>query len=209
MPASTTAWDPFLEEVLGHRTKHYGWLLSLSYLEYIGYRKMIKSLGYEHLNKGSFHHLSDEIQHSFMLRELAQKSFHQEWQSGFSLDSIHQISEEYFQNLDHEVHHKVLAVDPQENPVLCYMLTSYVIEKRAMKVYPAYLAKSSEAPVKYTLQKIIRDESEHLTYLEGKISLVPSFSSKDLEDLLEAEEKLFQQYLAKMAMQLDQMAQSN
>jgi rubrerythrin len=232
MKMPPTNWDLFLEDVLGNRAKHYGWLRSLSYLEYIGYRKMIKSLGYEHLNKGAYRHLSDEIQHSFMLRELAQKYFEQDLQALFPLNLIQKISEEYFQQLDCEVSRRVIEMKSgrdvptatslpgnfngvietnpvgrlSPSPVLCYMLTSYVIEKRAMKVYPSYLSKATEAPVKYTMQKIIRDESEHLTYLEGKMSMVSSMTFQDLHDLIETEENLFQQYLGRMTQELDQIA---
>ena len=66
-------WKALLDQVISVPAKHYLWLRSLSYLEYIGYRKMVKALGYDEVNRGVFRHLSDEIRHSYMLRELAEK----------------------------------------------------------------------------------------------------------------------------------------
>lgn len=190
-------WQAFLDEVTSSESKHYLWLRSLSYLEYIGYRKMVKALGYDNVNRGVFHHLTDEIQHSYMLRELAEKNYGKGKPETFS-EEYQDIAESYFQKIDAEIDSWVQRSHGTENPLYCYLLTSFIVEKRAMNVYPHYFSKVSEAPCKVIIQKIIKDESEHLSYLEGKMALVPGFDDKQAEALLNYESDCFAEYLRQM-----------
>jgi len=193
--SSPIVWKQFLEEVTSSDAKHYQWLRSLSYLEFIGYRKMVKSLGYQGVRKGVYHHLSDEINHSFMLQELAEKGFCSD-REGKSFDSeLMGIAEAYFQDLDSGVKDWISKVKGEQNPYLCYMLVSYIIEKRAMKVYPQYYSFLKEAPLKYVLQKIIKDEKEHLSYLEDQLELREELSSFANSNLWDFEETLFSRFL--------------
>lgn len=190
-------WQSFLDEVTATESKHYLWLRSLSYLEYIGYRKMVKALGYDNVNKGVYHHLTDEIQHSYMLRELAEKNFGRQKGESFSQE-YQDIAEDYFQKIDGEIDAWVQRANGAENPLYCYLLTSFIVEKRAMSVYPHYYSRLSEAPSKIIIQKIIKDESEHLSYLEGKMPLVPGFSEGEADALLAFESECFSEYLRRM-----------
>ncbi len=191
-------WVSFLTEVTSSPAKHYVWLRSLSYLEYIGYRKMVKALDYHQVQKGVFHHLTDEIQHSFMLKELAEKGFlHEDHLPPFS-EEFKNIAEAYFQDIDGEVQEWVTEKTGKKNSLLCYMLVSFLIEKRAMKVYPPYLYYLKEIPPKYIIQKIIKDESEHLSYLEDKIQTLPEYSIFKESLLEDFEETCFTRYLVEM-----------
>ena len=191
------AWNSFLDEVTSSESKHYLWLRSLSYLEYIGYRKMVKALGYDNVNKGVYHHLTDEIQHSFMLRELAEKGFGRQKAESFS-EVYQEVAEDYFQKIDGRIHDWVQGACGEENPLYCYLLTSFIIEKRAMSVYPHYYHRLEDAPSKMIIQKIIKDESEHLSYLEGKMSQVPGLDQTQAEGLLKFEADCFSDYLRRM-----------
>ncbi len=185
----------FLEDVIPSEGKHYLWLRSLSYLEYIGYRKMVKSLGYEKVNRGVFHHLTDEIQHSYMLRELAdRKMAGLNGEPNFTEDH-QELAENYFQDIDGFVEDWVLRMTQVKNPYLCYLLVSYVVEKRAMQVYPQYFHQLGERAFKYTIQKIIQDEAEHLGYLEGKLREFPSLGEANLSELFDFEEARFVEFL--------------
>ncbi len=189
----------FLEEVTSSDPKHYLWLRSLGYLEYIGYRKMVKSLGFEEVNKGVFHHLTDEIQHSFILKELAVKRFGYLFPDDSFSESFQSIAEDYFQAVDGFILDRVLETLSEENSLLCYTLVSLIIEKRAMKVYPQYFNRLKDPSCKYLIQKIIKDESEHLAYLEFQIPALPKIASIDIPSIGEFEEARFQQYLERFS----------
>jgi rubrerythrin len=190
--------NSFLTDVLSAGPRHYHWLKSLSYLEYIGYRKMVKAVPYSEVNHGVYHHLNDEIQHSFMLRELAEKSLGENSLTPETLKAMTQIAEDYFQGIDAKAHRDVIKVLGTENHYLCYLGVSYAVEKRAMKVYPHYFSKLGDPSLKHVLQKIIKDESEHLSYLEGIINRFPPIDFLRDTSFLKAEEEHFHFYLEAM-----------
>lgn len=190
--------DLFLEEVFSSQHKHYLWLKSLSYLEYIGYRKMVKSLSYNEMGKDTFQHLSDEIQHSFMLRRLADDYRGDRPRDPTELEKIPSIAENYFQTLDSKIGEWTTDLSGSENHQLSYLWTSYIIEKRAMKVYPYYFSRLESSPLKTTLQKIIKDESEHLSYLENYIQKLSKKYLSSSTDLFVIEENYFSNYLEEM-----------
>jgi rubrerythrin len=194
----SNSFSPFLTEILSAPSRHYHWLKSLSYLEYIGYRKMVKAVPYSEVNQGVYHHLNDEIQHSFMLRELAEKSLGENSLTSEALKAMTQIAEDYFQGIDARAHRDVVEVLGTENPYLCYLGVSYAVEKRAMKVYPHYFSKLSQPSLKHVVQKIIKDESEHLSYLEGIINRFPPIEFLRDTSFLKAEEEHFNRYLEAM-----------
>ncbi len=196
--SSSNSWSFFLEEILASETKHYLWLRALSYLEYIGYRKMVKAVPYTEVGQGVYHHLTDEIQHSFMLKEFAEKNFENQRLTEKKFEGLKNVAEEYFQAVDSKMDETVASSCGNKDPYLCYMGVSYLIEKRAMKIYPSYFAKLTESPLKKVIQKIIKDESEHLAYLEDLIHRVPEASLLQNPSLLEDEEKCFGKFLEKM-----------
>ncbi len=197
MDYEKTNWSRFLDQITQNPSQHHLWLRSLSYLEYIGYRKMVKSVPYTQVNTGVYHHLSDEIQHSFMLREIADKQFGNTVAME-KVTSLVEIAEHYFQGLDSQIDDWIQSKLGQKDPYASYVWVSYTIEKRAMKVYPQYLAKLSEAPIKIAIQKIIKDEAEHLSYLEEILEKLPESISLKNAPVLEIEGKCFENFIERM-----------
>ncbi len=196
--STSSSLTPFLDDIFSSAPRHYHWLKSLSYLEFIGYRKMVKAVPFSEVNHGVYHHLSDEIQHSFMFRELAEKISEGSSLSPESLSSITRIAEAYFQTVDEKTDQIVRETLGVENPYLCYLGVSYLVEKRAMKVYPSYFGKASNSSLKHVVQKVIKDESEHLAYLEGYINRFPGTGFLKDNLLFEVEEECFGRYLEGM-----------
>jgi len=201
--SATSPIQPFLEDVFASPGRQFHWLKSLSYLEFIGYRKMVKAVPYAEVNHGVYHHLSDEIQHSFMLKELAEKISEGRTLSPEALESITRIAEDYFQTIDEKTDRTVRESLGIENSYLCYLGVSYLVEKRAMKVYPSYFSKAASSSLKHVIQKIIKDESEHLTYLESYINRFPAAGFLKDNQLFEVEEECFGRYLEAMKKHFD------
>ncbi len=193
--ATRISWNRFLSEYLNTELSHYLWLRALSYLEYVGYRKMVKALQYQEVNREVYHHLSDEIRHSYLLKELAEKSFEGRYFHVPLEPSFIHCAESYFQDIDREVDLWVENLGQGERPYLCYLLVSYLIEKRAMVVYPQYYAQAPENTFKLILQKIIKDEREHLNYLEEHLAKLPESKAFQSSPIWPFEEARFETFL--------------
>lgn len=196
---SPIPWSRFLTEVLDRDLTHYLWLRSLSYLEYIGYRKMVKALQYQEVSRGVYHHLSDEIQHSYLLKELAEKSFEGKFFHVPLEEAFIRCAESYFHDIDDAVHRWVEELGQGERPFLCYLLVSYLIEKRAMIVYPQYYSQAPENTFKLILQKIIRDERAHLNYLEDHLAKLPEAETFESCSVWPYETERFEKFLGDFA----------
>ena len=62
-----------LEKVTSEKALHSRWLNTLSYLEYIGTRKILKSLPAHIFGKVFLEHVNEEARHSLFFKNLAQK----------------------------------------------------------------------------------------------------------------------------------------
>jgi long-chain fatty aldehyde decarbonylase len=150
------------------------------------------------MNQGVYHHLTDEIRHSYMLKELAEKAFDGKFQHVRFESDLVGLAESYFHDVDEAVHQWVLRSSGEERPYLCYLLTSYLIEKRAMTVYPSYFSHIQEAGAKVIIQKIIKDERDHLGYLENHLATLPEKPAFDQSHLWQYELARFQEYLGQI-----------
>lgn len=64
-----------------------------------------------------------------------------------------------------------------------------------MQVYPQYHRCLQDSASKAVIQKIIRDETEHLTYLEESLERIPNQYSFHQSHLLDFEGKSFERLL--------------
>ena len=192
-------WNHFLTSVLGQASNHYLWLQSLSYLEYIGYRKMVKALGYDQLMSQSVQtHLSDEIEHSLLFKNQLKQLFSKDTQLKLgAVQKLQSIAENYFQSLDSAVE-ECVQKKYGDVPFLSYLETSLIIEKRAMQVYPSYQAQLAESSLKQTVLKVIRDEADHLKNLDRTLHQYPLLNQSQSQ-LTEIESQLFNHFLLEMS----------
>jgi hypothetical protein len=59
----------------------------------------------------------------------------------------------------------------------CYLLTTYVIEKRAEELYPLYESLLQAAGCSFSLEEIIREETQHLKLIARLMSHVPGLEA--------------------------------
>ncbi len=186
-----------LHNVVATEYTHKVWLYCLSYLEFIGYRKIVKALPYEVVKGQVVHHLSDEIQHSFMFKQLANKVFQNQEVSEEVHEQLQKISEAYFQSLDQGIKDYLQNLDGKYDPYRSYAYVTYIIEKRAMKTYPLYLnflETQEEASLKIVVQKIIRDEADHLKYIQELINEFAKIPGLVESDMMAIEDRCFHQF---------------
>ena len=179
-----------LEEITSRPILHGRWLNTLSFLEYIGTRKILKSLPANILDETLLSHISEEAFHSLFFKKLIRKvtlkncSFREE-----ELLAPKE-SERYFQNLDTKS-----GDISNANGMLNYLYTTWIIETRAVAVYSLYnqILKAKQFP--FTLNPILKDEEKHLTQVKYSIEGMDLHHQTHFQELMEFEEGEFTLFL--------------
>lgn len=176
--------ESFLESIIKNNHQHACWLNSLAYLEYRGFRKIIRSQRTSEISVDTLKHIQEEVRHSLILKNLAIKVGGEDFSSFTDKTMLSGTDfKNYFYNLD-------LAVS-ELNLENNYHAVTIAIEERALEVYQLYerLLRKNEAGI--SIQTIINDEEGHLKYFSDKLA------NSQLKII---EEKCFQDLLASIAL---------
>lgn len=188
-------FDELIPQIVQDEYTHYRFLSALSYLEHIGSRKIMKAIPYEELNPEIVHHMSEEVQHSLMLKQVAEREFDDCKLGQRDKNKIYQICENYFQRLDQGIKDHIQSLSGSYSPMQSYLWVSHIIEIRAMKVYPRYVEALSDGPLKSVIQKITKDEVEHLHMMKRIIQTLPKVPGLVESDMIALESQLFTEFL--------------
>ena len=126
-----------LEKIMEKERTHGLWLNTLSFLEYIGCRKIIKSQHAKHMNFFLLSHTVEEARHSYFFRDLARQNNLEDeasFQEAYLLGG--KGGEKYFQKLDRGIE-DTLGASPSKE-FLNYSYTTLAVELRALDVYTIY-----------------------------------------------------------------------
>lgn len=190
-------------EIIGNRELHAKFLNTLSHLEYVGVRKMLKARNAEALDLEGLQHILEEAVHAVRLKKFAHSIAPQavaSYREECTLEGP--AAERYFQAVDRSVHQHLSSgtlvgfnssgANMQE---AAYLLTSAAIEVRARCLYPAYQAALQQAGSKISVASILKDEEGHLQQMSLRLPhSVPQWRSL-LEQILSAEELAFHHLL--------------
>jgi len=181
----TKSWQVTLANLIDYPEMHARFLNTLSLLEYIGARKIMKSQHESYINATVLAHMSEELRHAQTLKRLASKV------GGFTVQSYDERAllagreaREYFQVIDS----KAQEVLQGQNQWANYLLTTLVVEERAGEFYSLYDYLLKPLGLDGPLKTIVREEEEHLaevTYMLGK----QAGCGEDLINIVRAEEK--------------------
>lgn len=129
------------------------WIDLLSQLEYVGCRKIVKSIGFELVSLEILRHVSEESSHAYLLKAVVEEGGLRDrsWRDG----RFASAGWRYFQELDR----RVSAIPGSEG--LCYPGVSWAIERRVLIVYPAYLKATRNESLKKALRRILAQEERH------------------------------------------------
>ena len=167
-----------LERVITQDSLHARWLNTLSYLEYIGTRKILKSLPSAILNKAFLEHIQEESRHSLFFKALAEKISGTE--KGYKEHELIAgiAAKNYFKQVDH-----YSVKFSFSNPLVSYLYTTYVVEQRALAVYSFYqdLLKKSKKP--FSIQAVLNDEKEHLDFVIQRLKGMDPLWQKNLDEI--------------------------
>jgi hypothetical protein len=173
---------------------HARFLNSLSRLEYVGVRKMLKARRAEDIDLDGLQHMLEEAVHATRLKKLARSVAPRDvsvetFAAEHTLEG--EAAESYFQAVDRAAAGAIGAADGEA----CYALTSAAIEIRARCLYPAYQELLSAAGSSVSVTSISNDEEEHLREMERLLpERLPQWRAQ-LAEVMLAEAVAFDQLL--------------
>lgn len=177
------AFHRFLEQLVAHPDVELEWIDLLSQLEYVGCRKIVKSVGFESVSLEVLRHVSEEASHAFLLKSVVEEGGLRDrsWREG----RFAEAGWRYFQGLDQ----RISALPGSEG--LRYPGVSWAIERRVLVVYPAYLEVTRNEGLRKALRRILVQEERHGSQF-GQFSFPPGY----LAQAAQIEEALWPEFLA-------------
>ena len=179
-----------LEYIIEHPGLHARWLNTLSYLEHVGSRKILKTQSSDTTDENTLRHAAEEARHAYQFKKMIEKlgSNIQDYSSekmlcGFSANR-------YFQSLDSIVKKKIYK--DKKSSRICYLYVTALVEERAGSLYPLYqkVLKKMNSPV--DLSNIIKEEERHLEEMYNGINEIDTGL---MQEFRREENKLFNRYL--------------
>ena len=175
-----------LEQITQDKALHARWLNTLSYLEYVGARKIIKAIPSNRISEAFLEHISEETRHSLFFKKLSQKLSGKN--PGFQTFEIlaSDSVRSYFQKVDHKA-----AEFSGSQPCLNYLYTSFAVEKRALIVYSLYNKILLQKRFPFNLNGILKEEDRHLDFVQEALEREDPLWEKNSEDLRDFEHQQY------------------
>jgi hypothetical protein len=190
-----------LRQIVARPLLHARWLNTLSRLEYVGVRKMLKVRRSDALDLSGLRHVLEEAAHATRLKKAAVSLASDEGLVA-TFSEAHTLcgdaAERYFQSLDCSAASQ-LALRGVDNAEACYWLTSAAIEIRARSFYPAYQAVLDETGSSVSVLSIIGDEQEHLAQMASELPKYVNPWREALTHVMCTEEREFTAYLEQVS----------
>jgi hypothetical protein len=179
---------------------HAKWLNTFSYLEYIGFRKIVKSQKAEALSLGILSHALEEGRHAFFLKKLATKLGGPSFE--FYLDETLLCQDEadaYFQNLDHQCEASFEGHPEAERQSLTYLYVTWLIECRAIEVYGLYKEAVAQTEIGAKLDGLLTEEATHLADVKAALAAKDKSFATRSKDLQMLEASLYSRFFKVLA----------
>jgi hypothetical protein len=190
MPHTLTS---LIQTIVSRQDLHARWLNTFSYLEYIGFRKIVKSQEADGLSAETLSHAVEEGRHALRLRKASLRLGGADNYKDESL-LCRKEAEDYFQELDRSCA-ACLELDfpGAKGRRLTYVYVTWLVEVRALSVYGVY--QNFLPGDEVGLKGLLAEEEKHLRSVEEELQGDPDFSHR-VRKLQEVEERLYQSYLS-------------
>lgn len=185
---------------------HARWLNTFSYLEYVGFRKIIKSQRADVLNRAFLNHALEEGGHAFLLKNMAVKVGGKDFDF-YTPESMlaAKAASAYFQNLDHGCDEKFAGVPESERARIVYLYVTWLIERRALDVYGRYKEALGASPLSEQLDALLDEEVGHLRQVEAGLAAGDPEHATRAPAFEALEKNLFETFVAALAQELAPM----
>jgi hypothetical protein len=196
---SVVQFQGFLQEISQHPLLHGRFLNTLSFLEYIGSRKILKSQRAESIHFEILSHVAEEIRHAQTFKKLSLK-VSGGVTSSYSQDHLFCGAEAgaYFQTIDQSAAQSLGQPDPWTN----YLLTTLLIEERANQIYPFYEEILARVGHHGYLKTIVREENSHLQDITTEIQKHHPLTPALLNQLRILEDQAFTRFTRSLTREL-------
>ena len=180
-----------IHKIVKSATSFAKFLNTLSLLEYIGARKILKSQHQADINEQMIAHAIEELRHATVLKRSAQK-FHPGHCLTYHPDELLCGTEavHYFQSLDHAVQNLLVNQHSKQ----AYLYTTYLIETRAIAFYTLFQDTLIELDMPSLFRGILIEENNHLTEMLNYLKNINTFT-RDIKILEAVEQKEFMDFM--------------
>ncbi|APS00765.1 ferritin-like domain-containing protein [Pajaroellobacter abortibovis] len=187
-------FELFINQLPQHPDLHAKFVNTLSMLEYIGARKILKSQQETTFSLQLLTHASEEIRHAEILKKVVLKMSNGQLTSYDEEDlCCGDAARTYFQEVDKRIAEVLHTHETWVN----YLFTTLVIEERAHYVYPVYHTILTDAGVSTVVKSILREETKHLEEIRGHLEQLP-IQQTLLPQIREIEEKAFHTFARRL-----------
>ncbi|MDH4261573.1 MAG: hypothetical protein OEV78_00850 [Spirochaetia bacterium] len=199
--------EKVLTKIIADHNSHAKWINLLSYLEFIGSRKIFKTQKNGFISEELLKHASDEARHALILKQMIGKITENEnfqyYDSKYMINAYSGFR--YIQNLDSMVKKQLLKISAfkEDFSYMCYVYVSYVIEVRANWLYAIYSGLLSKTGSNVNVSAIISDEVRHLDDMTCEIGKLDPNSESNIVYFLNKEGLLFERFLCNLEKSLN------
>jgi hypothetical protein len=201
--AANDRLDSLAARIVVEPALHARWLNTFSYLEYVGFRKIVKSQRAEALTAAILGHACEEGRHALLLKKLAIKLGGAEFDS-YSPETLlcGEEAKNYFQDLDKNCEEAFADRAEAERARLTYAYVTLLVERRALKVYRTYQSALGESEIARKLTSLLAEETKHLSDIDAILYAAdPEFSARAAK-FAAIEEALYQKFIDALAREL-------
>jgi len=199
--------DSILSIIVADSNLHARWINTFSHLEYVGFRKIVKSQHASFMDFETLSHAVEEGRHALLLKKLAMNVGGPKFNQYAPETMIaHQQAEEYFQTLDTHCEIQMCEMSDSLKARLTYLYVTWLVEIRALVVYSHYQKALKKIGMKSPLTGLLADEDRHLASVEREIKFTdPNYISRS-EKLKRFEAGLYQNYIEALSSELMPLA---
>ena len=184
------SWFP---DLITQPETHARFVNTLSMLEHLGSVRMARTQSGAGITERVLEHLAEETRHAFYLKRLSRKidgGTNEQYRDDSLIAGP--SARMYFARLDATA--RSYARERSNGRPLgaeTYLLVSWLVERRAMWLYPAYAEALKAAGTRYSVRSIINDEEDHLAEMVEGLDSLGVTGQPELPELVRQEESLF------------------
>ncbi len=194
-------WKMILTRLVAQPLLHARFINTISLMEYMGARKIMKSQREELVSAEILAHMNEEIRHAQVFKKIALKMSHGEFKT---YREDHLLAGLQGRNYIQTVDQAIASALKGENSYLNYLLSTLLIEERANSIYPFYAELMEPLGFSSPIRNILKEEENHLLEIQKHLLDSKHLNLAQMGALRMIEEEAFMAIMSEVEFQLDQ-----